>query len=101
MAKGKDFSIIRDHKGNKFKEFEEIKFFQSNKELDIVIVNITAGNDHVIALDLDRNIWGWGSNKFKQISPYSEEKLFKYFVKIDYSKIDKKYMRDFIKTVIF
>ena len=100
MAKGKDFAIIKEHNGMKYKEFEEIKFMHLQNELNVTIVNIAAGDQHVIALDFNRNIWGWGSNKYKQINPYSDEKFFKIFVKIDYTKYKKKFKPEYKKAVI-
>lgn len=86
MAKGKDFGIIKDRKGKKIKEFEEVIFRYNDKDILVTIVSISAGEEHVIALDIDRNVWGFGSNKNKQINPYLEEQFFKNFVRLDYLK---------------
>lgn len=85
MGKGKDFGILKEIKGKKKKkEFEEIKFRFNDKDVFVTIVNISAGEEHVIALDIEKNVWGFGSNKNKQINPYVEEQFFKNFVRLDY-----------------
>ena len=101
MAKGKDFAIVKMYKGKKYKEFEEIKFFHQENLINLTIINIAAGDEHVILLDIDRNIWGWGSNAYKQINPYSEEKFYKKFEKMEYSKIIYGVKSEFVNTVFF
>ena len=53
----------------------------------IIIVNISAGDLHVLALDADKNIWAWGSNKFKQIM-ISKENEYTYPVLVDLKRQD-------------
>lgn len=85
MGKGKDFGILKEIKDKKKKkEFEEIKFRFNDKDVFVTIVNISAGEEHVIALDIEKNVWGFGSNKNKQINPYVEEQFFKNFVRLNY-----------------
>ena len=82
MGKGKDF--INQKEGKKGKSFEEIRFKLMDKEQNITIVSFASGEDHLIALDIDRNVWGWGSNKFKQLNPSSEDAFYKKFIRLDF-----------------
>jgi alpha-tubulin suppressor-like RCC1 family protein len=86
MAKGKDFGVMKEHKGKKVKEFEEVNFRWNDKDVLVTIVSISAGEEHVMALDIDKNVWGFGSNKNKQINPLVEEHFYKNFVRLDYLK---------------
>ena len=81
MAKGKkDWGKIKEIKGRKIKEFEEIKLKMDNDNNEnIMIVNIAAGDNHVILLDIQRNIWGYGCNKYKQINPNLQDSFIKTF----------------------
>jgi hypothetical protein len=86
MAQGKDFGFVKEVNGKKTKEFEEIKFRVTDRDINVTIVSIAAGDEHVIALDFERNVWGWGNNKNKQINPYMDDLFFKRFVRLEYLK---------------
>lgn len=86
MARGKDFSQSKGDKAKKSKDFEEIKFRVTDRDINITVVSIAAGEEHLIVLDFERNVWGWGNNKNKQINPYSEETFFKRFVRLEFLK---------------
>jgi alpha-tubulin suppressor-like RCC1 family protein len=47
-------------------EFVKVEFKNDHK---VIILNITAGKAHVLCLDNDHSIWGWGSNAKNQINP--------------------------------
>jgi alpha-tubulin suppressor-like RCC1 family protein len=67
------------------RQFAELSFKDSNNaNQQIVIVNISSGDFHVLALDYDRNLWAWGNNQLKQINPYNEQKEFMYPTKIEH-----------------
>jgi hypothetical protein len=57
------------------KTFEEVLFFnqssgeEAEAEKSAMIYNISAGDEHVLALDFHYNVWGWGSNEYLQIDP--------------------------------
>jgi alpha-tubulin suppressor-like RCC1 family protein len=40
------------------------------------IINIKAGKNHILALDLDGRLWGWGSNEFGQLGIGNEMNQF-------------------------
>jgi alpha-tubulin suppressor-like RCC1 family protein len=86
MAKGKDFGIKKEQKGKKVKDFEELKFRFNDRDMLVTIVSISAGEEHVMALDIEKNVWGFGSNKNKQINPLADEHFYKNFVRLDYLK---------------
>ena len=51
-----------------WKVFKKIEF-PGNEQNKNIIYDISAGNNHVLALDDDENIFGWGKNDFLQINP--------------------------------
>ena len=56
--------------------FDQIMFKSGNDEFsNYSIYDISAGIDHVLALDDKYNIWGWGKNQFNQISNKEAEQL--------------------------
>ncbi len=74
--------------GNSQKDFYQVMFKNdSNTSKKIIIVNLSAGDLHVLALDADKNIWAWGSNKFKQIM-VSKECEYVYPVLVDLKRQD-------------
>lgn len=44
------------------------------KKEDVIIYDISAGKDYVLALDKNYQVWAWGSNARKQIDPFNEMK---------------------------
>jgi len=55
----------------------KVKFFEKEKskkkEIDITIHNISTGRSHILALDSNYGVWGWGSNIKCQIDPEVHE----------------------------
>ena len=78
-------------------KFEEIIFFKNysyyslNREPEKrIICNFSAGNEHVICVDNENILWGWGDNTFHQVNPKNEEKLIEYPVIINFPKSNLK-----------
>jgi len=74
-------------------KFEEIIFHKNynyyslNREPEKKIIhNISAGNEHVICVDNENNLWGWGDNTFHQVNPKNEEKRIEYPIIINFPK---------------
>lgn len=66
-----DFTLGREMNIENFYKFKEILFVPEEKESnEVVIFNISAGNEHVLALDSKMRLWGWGKNNMKQINPF-------------------------------
>jgi alpha-tubulin suppressor-like RCC1 family protein len=72
---GRKFKDIEDKKLYDFVEFEDK--IDLKKEDKTYIYDISAGKDYILALDNYYRVWGWGSNKFKQINHLNEDKEFK------------------------
>ena len=78
-------------------KFEEIIFHKNynyyslNREPEKKIIhNISAGNEHVICVDNENNLWGWGDNTFHQVNPKNEEKRIEYPIIINFPKSNLK-----------
>lgn len=70
------------------KEFYQVNFkYDSNPNKKVIIVNISAGDIHVLAMDSNRNIWAWGSNKFHQIM-ITKESEYLYPVIVNFKRQD-------------
>lgn len=58
---------------NNIPKFIRVRFYEiynsEKTEIDVVIFNISAGKSHILALDSNSCVWGWGSNLKKQIDP--------------------------------
>lgn len=83
MTLGREPSESLDPKERK-KLFQIFFNDPNNPNRPIHIINVSAGDSHVLALDYDRNVWAWGSNQFNQINPYSESKDFLFPIKIEH-----------------
>jgi hypothetical protein len=70
-SKGRKMCIGRECQSEKTKEFGEIYFplnkSDEGKDGNIKIFNISAGDEHVLALDSNHTVWGWGKNDNRQI----------------------------------
>lgn len=98
-SKGKGEALGRQKKENN-KVFEEVLFetesedYQNlpetnlRKDLEgkILIYDISAGNNHVLVLDNNHVVWGWGDNNYHQILPRSNIKNFDFPQMIDFNK---------------
>lgn len=74
--------------GSLIKDFYQVTFKdETNPSKKIIIINISAGDVHVLALDSQMNVWAWGSNKFKQIM-ISNENEYPYPVLVDLKRKD-------------
>jgi hypothetical protein len=75
MSKGKDECLGRlpDNTDGVSKKFGIVEFINTEKEEDgginSTIYNISAGDEHILALDKYYNVWSWGSNKYRQCHP--------------------------------
>ena len=59
-------------KNHLLKNFERIKFPESEQN-KIIIYDISAGSNHVLALDDKGSIFGWGKNDFLQVNPKEKD----------------------------
>lgn len=57
---------------------------EKSQNQPVYIVSISAGENHVLAMDFDRNVWAWGSNSFNQINPYDNSFSFYYPKKLEH-----------------
>ena len=89
MAKGKYFGVNKEVNNKTKKDYEEIKIKKLDQNETVLVVSISAGDNHVILLDIDKNIWGWGSNALKQINPDSNQTFFKTFTQIFTKKVQR------------
>ena len=84
LTRGKiqDVTLGREANIENVKKFKQIYFTEEKKSdennQEIFIYNICAGEEHVLALDNDMRIWGWGKNDLKQIDPSSKVEEIKY-----------------------
>lgn len=99
-SKGKGEALGREKKENS-KAFEEVQFEEKKENYQnysstnlpksprnkILIYDISAGNNHVLALDKKHSVWGWGDNNYHQILPRSTTKNFDFPQKIDFNKV--------------
>lgn len=80
LSKGKEECLGRSTETqleeNRLKSFGVVEFsteinqgVTSDESENITVYNISAGDEHVLALDFHYNVWAWGSNKYKQIHP--------------------------------
>lgn len=73
LSRGKtnDPTLGREYNSDTTKKFKEVNFLDDNiKEgVEVVIFNISAGDEHVLALDSEMRVWGWGKNNLRQINP--------------------------------
>lgn len=62
---------------NNLPKFVKVKFFEKDKldqrEIDVIVLNISTGKNHLLAIDSDSAVWGWGSNLKCQIDPDAQE----------------------------
>ena len=73
LSKGSNI-LGRDFLNNKHKKvFDYVIFNKDNdkKRDDVVIFEVSAGKDYVLALDKNYQVWAWGSNAKKQIDSNS------------------------------
>ena len=86
-----NLTLGREFKGNKNgkeqRQFYEVLFIYNVKPNPVYIVNISAGEHHVLALDFDRNVWAWGTNINKQINPFEKQNDFPLPIKIEHKVI--------------
>lgn len=52
--------------------FYQIMFQKSSPDDRVIINNFSTGNSHILALDSEKKIWGWGLNKNGKIDPTVE-----------------------------
>ena len=78
-------------------KFEEIIFHKNYSYYSLdrepekkIICNFSTGNEHVICLDNENNLWGWGDNTFHQVNPKNEEKKIEYPILINFPKSNLK-----------
>lgn len=71
------FEDINDYNINLTSKINEIV-----KE-EVIIYDISAGDDFVLALDHNYRVWGWGRNLYKQVTPLINKEELKYPVLID------------------
>lgn len=66
-----DPTLGREENSETVKKFKEITFLDDSiKEgTEVIIYNISTGDEHVLALDSEMRVWGWGKNDQKQINP--------------------------------
>lgn len=82
LSRGKGDCLGRpvNSEGNS-KMFHEVLFNKSDGEADndksAIIYNISAGDDHVLALDYHYRVWGWGYNDYLQIDPKGSNSVIK------------------------
>lgn len=78
-SKGSTFTgRAKDESENNNKtKFIKVKFFEKDKsdirEIDVLIHNISTGKSHLLAIDSNSGVWGWGSNIKCQIDPEQQE----------------------------
>jgi len=78
---------INEDKLNKIIFFKNYNYYSLTKEPEkIIIYEISTGNNHVICLDNENNLWGWGDNTFHQVNPKNEEKRIEYPIIINFPK---------------
>lgn len=74
-GKIKDVTIGREANIETVKKFKQI-IFNDEKKLDdiheIYMYNISAGEEHILSLDNQMRLWGWGKNDKKQLNPKSK-----------------------------
>jgi hypothetical protein len=75
-AKGETISTLgrKENDREKKKLFEKIDFNELTKdgkeiEGELQIFDISAGNDHMLALDMNYSVWAWGKNTYRQVDP--------------------------------
>jgi len=66
--------------------FDQIIFSADDNDeyTNLAIYNISAGHDHVLAIDEKHIIWGWGKNLLKQVSPKFKDPFINVPVKIPF-----------------
>ena len=70
---------INEDKLNKIIFFKNYNYYSLTKEPEkIIIYEISTGNNHVICLDNENNLWGWGDNSYDQVNPnkVDEKKIY-------------------------
>jgi alpha-tubulin suppressor-like RCC1 family protein len=72
---GRKLKDIEDKKIYDFVEFED-RADHKKDDIKTYIFDISAAKDYILALDNNYRVWGWGSNKFKQINYLNEDKEF-------------------------
>lgn len=70
---GREFSNTKQKK-----IFDFVLFIKENdkKKENVIIYDVCAGRDYVLALDNNYQLWGWGSNSKRQLDPNSNVKEF-------------------------
>ncbi|QTA78778.1 Cell adhesion related domain (CARDB)-containing protein, immunoglobulin-like fold-containing [Desulfonema limicola] len=59
--------------GNALSEDILHAFTTESGSTSVIFTDITAGNDHTVALDSDGNVWAWGGNNYGQVGDGSVE----------------------------
>ena len=74
-SKGKGDSLGRKREINEEnKIMKEVTFSLNSLGKKIIINDICCGNNHVLALTNDNQVYGWGENIYHQVSPRRNEK---------------------------
>jgi hypothetical protein len=72
ISKGKEKVLGREENIDPTKKYGQVVF--ETDETNVMIYNISAGDEHVLALDQNYNLWGWGDNWCLQVHPYEQKK---------------------------